>query len=64
MNGKWWQRQILTVRVVFRALSAGNLKNREKVVQQGQKFEIWLKLTIFTRFTYIDLRFKVNGKWW
>jgi hypothetical protein len=40
MKLSWTQRQILTVRVVFRALSIGDVKNKEKVVQQGQKLKI------------------------
>ncbi len=36
------QRQILTIRVAFRALSNGDLKNKGKVVQQGQKLRILL----------------------
>jgi hypothetical protein len=38
----WSQRQILTIRVVLRALSTGNLKNKEKVVQHDQKLKISL----------------------
>ncbi len=36
----WPQRQILTIRVVFRALSTGGIKNQEKDVRQGQKLKI------------------------
>ena len=41
------QRQAWTIRVVFQALSTGNLRNKEKVVQQSQKPEIWAKLAFF-----------------
>ena len=37
------QRQNFNLGVTFQALSADNLKTVEKVVQQGQKFELWLK---------------------
>ena len=37
------QRQILTIYVIFQALSIDNLKNKEKAVQQGQKREIQAK---------------------
>ncbi len=36
------QRQILTIGVTFQVLSIDNVKNEEKVVQQGQKLRILL----------------------
>jgi hypothetical protein len=34
------QREIFTIGITFRALSVGDFKNKEKVVQQGQKSKI------------------------
>jgi hypothetical protein len=36
------QGQILTIRVVLQALSTGDLKNKENVVQHGQNLRILL----------------------
>ena len=42
MKARLRQREIWTIRVIFQALSIGNLKNIEKGVQQGQKLRILL----------------------
>jgi hypothetical protein len=42
MKTVWTQREICTIWEIFQALSIGNLKNKEKVVQQGPKSEIWV----------------------
>ncbi len=50
----WPQRQIFTIRVVFQALSTGDLKSKNKVVQQDQKSKIWASLTFSRVFRMLD----------
>ena len=65
MKEIWPQRQILLIRVVFRALSTEGIKGERKVVQQGQKLKIaknFIKKLWGTTATSIDEILKLTHR--
>ena len=55
------QREIFTIMVTFHALSTCHLKNVEKVVQQGQKFEFLVKIDFFDQIRHICFLFNMKS---